>query len=153
MLGFWFILVAFIVVIWSSLFRTHVQIGSWGLYLPYHLKKLSKLWLENTGFVFSKKSSELLFFLIFFSAGIYFLKVWLKRSQNVYIFFFFHSQGAYNCSSQGSLKLIKTTSSFSKASIPTNKAHLMLIFFQGLHISTCKTYYNLSIKRENYQLD
>ena len=34
----------------------------------------------------------------------------------------------------------------------TNKAPLALIFFRGLHI-TCKTYYNLSIKGENYQLD
>ena len=33
-------------------------------------------------FVFSKKSSEFLFFLILFSAGIYLLKDWLKCSQN-----------------------------------------------------------------------
>ena len=46
----------------------------------------------------------------------------------------------------------ETTSYFSKTSILTNSASLVLFFFQELHI-TCKTYYNLSIKAENYQLD
>ena len=49
-------------------------------------------------FVFSKKSSEFLFFLILFSAGIYLLKACLKHSQNGNIFFFLYSQVAYNCS-------------------------------------------------------
>ena len=33
-------------------------------------------------FAFSKKSSEFLFFLVLFTAGIYLLKDWLKLSQN-----------------------------------------------------------------------
>ena len=50
------------------------------------------------------------------------------------------------------MKLIETTSYFSERRILTNEAALVLIFFWGLHI-TCKNYYNLSIKAENYQLD
>ena len=68
------------------------------LYLPYSPEKFSNFRRENTCFVFSKKSSEFLLFLILLSAGIYLFKVWLKRSQNGYIFFFFYSQVAYNCS-------------------------------------------------------
>ena len=48
------------------------------------------------------------------------------------------------------LKLIET-SYFSKTRILRNKAFLLLIFFRGLHI-TSATYWNLSIKRETYQL-
>ena len=61
---------------------TQVQNESRGFYLPYFPKTFSKVWAENTCCVFSKKSSEFLFFLILFSAGIYLLKDWLKRSQN-----------------------------------------------------------------------
>ena len=50
--------------------RTQVQNGSRGFYLPYFPKKFSKFRAENTCCVFSKKSSEFLFFLILFSAGI-----------------------------------------------------------------------------------
>ena len=78
--------------------RTQVQTGSRGFYLSYSPDKSCKFRPENTCFVFSKKSSEILFFLILFSAGIYLLKVCLKRSQNGNIFFFFYSQVAYNCS-------------------------------------------------------
>ena len=51
-------------------------------------------------FVFSKKSSEFLFFLILFSAGIYLLKDWLKRSQNGTnrnnkVFFTFRDENSY----------------------------------------------------------
>ena len=51
-------------------------------------------------FVFSKKSSEFLFFLILFSAGIYLLKDWLKRSQNGTnrnnkLFFTFRDENSY----------------------------------------------------------
>ena len=78
------------------IYATQVQTGSWGFYLPYSPKKLTKLWRGNTCFVFNKKSSELLFFLILFSAGIYLFKVWLKGSQNGYIFFLFlFSSGIY----------------------------------------------------------
>ena len=49
---------------------TQVQNGSRGFYLPYFPKKFSKFRAENTCCVFSKKSSEFLFFLILFSAGI-----------------------------------------------------------------------------------
>ena len=69
--------------------RTQVQTGSQGFYLPYIPDKFSKFRPEKTYFVFSEKSSEFLFFLILFSAGIYLLKVWLKGSQNGYIFFSF----------------------------------------------------------------
>ena len=50
--------------------RTQVQNGSRGFYLPCFQKRFSKFWAENTCCVFSKKSSEFLFFLILFSAGI-----------------------------------------------------------------------------------
>ena len=50
------------------------------------------------------------------------------------------------------MELIETTSNFSETRILANKAPLVLIFFGRLHI-TCETYYNLSIKVENYQLD
>ena len=51
-------------------------------------------------FVFSKKSSEFLFFLILFSAGIYLLNNWLKRSQNGTnrnnkFFFIFRDKNSY----------------------------------------------------------
>ena len=68
---------------------TQVQNESRGFYLPYFPKTFSKVWAENTCCVFSKKSSEFLFFLILFSAGIYLLKDWLKRSQNGNTFFLF----------------------------------------------------------------
>ena len=82
-------------------------------------------------FVFSKKSSEFLFFLILFSASIYLLKDWLKRSQN------------------GTNRNNKL---FSGTRILLNKAPLVLIFLWGLGI-TCKFHYNLLMKAENYQLD
>ena len=85
-------------------------------------------------FVFSKKSSEFLFFLILFSAGIHLLKDWLKRSQNENTFFLFPFS-----SSTSLFKLIETIDYSSKMDILTNKASLVLIFFHGLHIS-CKTY-------------
>ena len=69
--------------------RTQVQAGSRGYYLPYSPEKFSKFWIENTCFVFSKKSSEFLFFPAMFAAGICLLKVWLKRSQNGNIFFLY----------------------------------------------------------------
>ena len=50
-------------------YQTQVLNGSQGFYLPYFPKKFPKFWAENTC-VFSKKSSEFLFFLILFSAGI-----------------------------------------------------------------------------------
>ena len=90
--------------------------------------------------MFSKKSSEFLFCLILFSAGIYLLKDWLKRSHNGNIIFLFLSSSCIEL-----FRLIETASYFSKTSILTNKAPLVLIFFRGLHI-TCRTYYNLSIK-------
>ena len=49
---------------------TQVQNVSRGLYLPYFPKKFSKFCAENTCCVFSKKSSEFIFFLILTSAGI-----------------------------------------------------------------------------------
>ena len=82
-------------------------------------------------FVFSKKSSEFLFLLDLFSAGIYLLKDWLKRSQNR--------------TNRKNKLLFRDENSY-------KLAPLVLIFFRVLHI-TCKTYYNLSIKAENYQLD
>ena len=57
-------------------------------YPPYSPEKFSKFQSENTCFAVSKKSSEF-FFLILFSAGIYLLKDWVKRSQNRNIFFLF----------------------------------------------------------------
>ena len=64
------------------------------IYLPYSPDKFSKFRRDSTCFVFSKKFSEFLFFLMLFSAGIYLFRVRLKRSQNGYIFFFFYSQVA-----------------------------------------------------------
>ena len=109
---------AFIVVIWPSSFSGHR--------FKLESEKLCKLQRENTCYVFSKKPSEVLFFLILFSAGIYLFKVWLKGSQNGYIFFLFiFSSGIYL------FKLIKTKSSFSKASILTNKDRLVLFFSES----------------------
>ena len=50
--------------------RTQIQNGSRRFYLPYFPKKFSKFRTGNTCCVFSKKSTEFLFFLILFSAGI-----------------------------------------------------------------------------------
>ena len=69
----WFILVT---TTWASWFSGQVQTGRQGFYLPYSPEKLSKFRRENTCFVFSKKSSEVLFFLISFLAGIYLFKAW-----------------------------------------------------------------------------
>ena len=90
--------------------------------LIYSPRKLFKLRRENTCYMFRKRSSELLFFLILFSAGIYLFKVWLKSSQSRYFFLFLFSSGIYL------FKLIKTTGSFSKASILTNNNHIVLFF-------------------------
>ena len=144
MLGFWFILVASIVVTWPSLFSGY----------------RFKLEAEYLSFIFSKETFQTLarnylfcvhqkvfrdfIYLILFSPGIYLFKFWLKRSKRVYFFIFLKWHKFF--------KLIETTSSFSKASILINKAHLVLMLSRGLHI-TCKTYYNLSIKTENYQSD
>ena len=48
--------------------------------------------------------------------------------------------------------LTEAASYFSKTSILTNKGPLVLVFLRRLHI-TCKTYHNLSVKAENYQLN
>ena len=109
---------ASIVVIWPSSFSGHR--------FKLESEKLFKLQRENTCYVFSKKPSEVLFFLILFSAGIYLFKVWLKGSQNGYIYFLFlFSSDIYL------FKLIQTTGSFSKASILTNKNYLALVFSGG----------------------
>ena len=68
--------------------QTQVQTGSPGFYLPCYPEKFSKFRHENTWFAFRKKSSEVLYLLSLFSAGIYWVKVWLKRSQNGYFFSF-----------------------------------------------------------------
>ena len=97
---------------------------------PYSPERFSKFWIENTCFVFSKKSSGFLFFFILLSAGIYLLKDWLKRSQNGNTFFLFVFSSGIEL-----FKLIEKTSYFSKTSILTNKAPLLLIFFWGLLIT------------------
>ena len=109
MMGFWFNWVASMVVTWPSLFIGHrFKLESEDF--TFHI-----LQRNFSGFgekILVRCSAELLFFLILFSAGVYLLKVWLKCSQNRYIFFLFlFSSGIYL------LKLIKTTGSFSKASI------------------------------------
>ena len=48
--------------------------------------------------------------------------------------------------------LTEAASYFSKTSILTNKGPLVVVFLRRLHI-TCKTYHNLSVKAENYQLN
>ena len=51
-------------------------------------------------------------------------------------------------------QLIEKRSYFSKIRILINKTTLASIFFCGLHIITSsKTYYNLPVKGENYQLE
>ena len=111
--------------------------ASW--FSGYFILHISQRSFPNFGlkillcFVFSQKSLELSFFLILFSVGIYLLKDWLKRSQNGTnrnnkFFFTFRDDNSYKRSSFG------------------------VNFFRGLHI-TCKTYYNLSFKAGNYQLD
>ena len=59
------------------------------LYLPYSPEKFSQFTRESTCFLFSIKSAEFLFVLILFSAAINLFKVWLKHSQNEYLFFIF----------------------------------------------------------------
>ena len=82
-------------------------------------EKLSKLWHGNSCFVFRKKSSGFVFFLILFSCRTQLFKVWLKDSQDACMFFvFFYFQVACN------VQTIET-----------------------------RSYYNLSIKGEKYQLD
>ena len=127
-------------------YRIQVQTGSQGFYLPYSPEKFSKYRCENIYFVIRKKYSEFLFFLKLLSAGIHFFKAWLKRSQREYIFSF----SILMC--HVIVQTNRKNELFFKANILTNKAPLVLIFFRGLHI-TWITYYNLSIKEENYQLD
>ena len=149
MMGFWFILVASIVATWSSSYSVH-RFEPESEDFIFHILQRN---FSNFGMrVLVMWSSEFLFLLVLFSAGIYLFKVWLKGSKIGYIYiyiyiYFLFSSGIYL------FKLIKITGSFSKATIFTNKDHLVLFFSrQGLHIA-CKSYYNLSIQRENYQLD
>ena len=100
--------------------------GRQGVLPPYCPEKFSKFQPENTCFLFSKKSLESLNILILFSAGIYFFKDWLKCSQNENIFFSF-SILKWHIIVQTNQKI----SYFSKMSILTNKAPLVLIFFRG----------------------
>ena len=71
---------------------TQVQIGSQRFYFPCSLNKLAKRRRENTCFVFSKKSSDFLFFFILFSFAVYLFKVWLKIFQKQIHFFFYLCQ-------------------------------------------------------------
>ena len=89
------------VVTWASWFSGHrFKLEAKDFIFHNSPEKFSKFGPEKTCFVFSKKSSEFLLWLILFSVGIYLLKVWLKHSQNRKFFFFFYSQVAYtyNCS-------------------------------------------------------
>ena len=73
-------------VTWASWFCGHRYTKDFILHI---LQRSSKFGPENTCFVFSKKSSQFLFFFILFSAGTYVLRVWLKGYQNGNIFFLF----------------------------------------------------------------
>ena len=86
----WFILVASIVVTWGSWFsgrKYKLEAGDFIFQIlqrnfPNVGVKLLALWS-------AKSIRSILFFLKLFSVDIYLFKVWLKRSQNEYIFSFY----------------------------------------------------------------
>ena len=132
--------------------RTQVQTESRGFYLPYSPEKFSKFRCENTCFVFSKKSSKFQFSLccsqLVYTCSKYGVVQTLFKTFPKRIFFPFsihkwHIIVQTNRQNKTSIQIFQ--------SFLTNEAPLVLIFFRGLHI-TYKTY-NLSVKRENYQLD
>ena len=94
MMGFWFILVTSIIVTWPSSFSGH-RFKLESKDFIFHILQRN---FSNFGMKIlvrcSAKSPEFLFFLILLSSGIYWFKVWLKSSQNGYIFFFFYTQVA-----------------------------------------------------------
>ena len=144
-MDFWFILVASIIVIWSSSFSgQRFKLESKDFI--FHILQRN---FSNFGMKIGVQQKVFRAFIFpYFVLSWYILVQSLveRFPKRIYIFLFLFSSGIYL------FKLIKTTGSFSKATILTNKDHLVLFFFRGLHI-TCKSYYNLSIKRENYQLD
>ena len=102
MLGLGFILVAFITItLASSCKGKQVQIRSREFYLPYSPEKLSKFGMKMLALC-SAKSLWNFYVSLFCSIIMWYyvllFKVWLRRSQNGYIFFFFYSQVVCNCS-------------------------------------------------------
>ena len=144
MMDFWFILVASIIVIWSSSFSgQRFKLESKDFI--FHILQRN---FSNFGMKIGVQQKVFRAFIFpYFVLSWYILVQSLveRFPKRIYIFLFLFSSGIYL------FKLIKTTGSFSKASILINKNHLVGVFW-GLHI-TCKCYHNLSIKRENYQLD
>ena len=140
----WFILVASIAVTWVSWFSVH-RFKLEAEDFIFHI--LQRIFL-NFGMkilaLCSARVSRIFIFPYFILSwhilvqSMELFKVWLKRSQDRY-FFSFSIHKWYI--------IVQTNQIFL-----TNKVSLVLIFFRGLHI-TCETYYNLSIKGENYQLD
>ena len=83
-----FILVASIVVTWVSWFSGHKYKLEAKDFIFHILQRNFSNVCENTCFVISKKYSEFLLSFKLFSADIHLFKVWLKCSQNEYIFSF-----------------------------------------------------------------
>ena len=96
-MGFWLVLVTSIIVTWPISFIGH----RFKLESEYVMFNILQRNFSNFGVkmlvMCPAKSHGSFFFLILFSAGIYLFKVWLKGSQNRYIFFFFYSEVAYIC--------------------------------------------------------
>ena len=150
----WFILVASIVVTWVSWFNGHkfkLEAVDFIFHIlqrnfPNFVVKILALCSPKVFEVFIFPYFVLIWYILVQSMELF--KVWLKLSEN----------GYFSSFSIQKWQIIVQTNRQNKTSIQifriflTNKAPLVLIFFQGLHI-TCKTYYNLSIKGENYQLN
>ena len=100
----WFILVASIVATWVSWFSGH----AFKLEAEDFIFDILKRIFQNFGVKILALCSAKVFGVFIFSYFVlswYILvqsmklfKVWLKRSQNGYLFFFFYSQVVYNCS-------------------------------------------------------
>lgn len=84
MFSFYFISVPPITVTWTSSFGAHrfkLEAHDFTSHTLNSSEETFQTSVWNTYFEFCKKSSGFIFFLIWFSYGIYLLTVWLKRSK------------------------------------------------------------------------
>ena len=142
----WFILVASIVVTWVSWFSGHMFRLEAEDFIFHIFQRNFPNFSVKILALCSANSLRSCYFSLFRSQVVYTCSKYI-RSQNGYFFLSLFTSYIIVQTNRQNKMSIQIFQSFL-----TNKAPLALIFFRGLHI-TCKAYYNLSIKGENYQLD
>ena len=148
----WFISVASIIITWMSWSSRH----RFKLEAEDFIFRILQRFFPNFGMkipaLCSAKCLQTFYFSLFGSQLVYTCSKYevVKSLVKKFLYFFsfsihkWHIIVQTNWHNKGSIKIFQI--------FLTNKAPLALTFFRGQHI-TCKTYYNLSIKVENYQLD